>query len=312
MLKNIDFMAGRRIAAICSGILLSLSIISLTFNQLDWGLDFTGGNLVEVSFEKTVSPEKVRDVLNNDGFSGHVVQYFGSEKDILIRIPPQLESSEEQRAKLGDRVISALRTVFGESVALRRSEFVGPAVGAELTNQGGIGLLTALGVVLLYVAFRFQLKFALAAVAALFHDVIITLGFFSWFQWDFDLTVLAALLAVIGYSLNDSIVVSDRIRENFRVIRKTKPVSIINTSLNQTLGRTIVTSFTTLLVLFTLLTLGGELISGFAIGLIIGVIVGTYSSIYVATNILLLLRLSQDDMLVPVKEGSDQIDHFDN
>ena len=312
MLKNIDFMAGRKIAAICSGILLSLSIISLTFNQLDWGLDFTGGNLVEVSFEKTVSPEKVRDVLNNDGFSGHVVQYFGSEKDILIRIPPQLESSEEQRAKLGDRVISALRTVFGESVALRRSEFVGPAVGAELTNQGGIGLLTALGVVLLYVAFRFQLKFALAAVAALFHDVIITLGFFSWFQSDFDLTVLAALLAVIGYSLNDSIVVSDRIRENFRVIRKTKPVSIINTSLNQTLGRTIVTSFTTLLVLFTLLTLGGELISGFAIGLIIGVIVGTYSSIYVATNILLLLRLSQDDMLVPVKEGSDQIDHFDN
>ena len=223
-----------------------------------------------------------------------------------------MEASEERRAKVGDRVISALRTVFGESVSLRRSEFVGPAVGAELTNQGGIGLLTALGVVLLYVAFRFQLKFALAAVVALFHDVIITLGFFSLFQWDFDLTVLAALLAVIGYSLNDSIVVSDRIRENFRVIRKTKPVSIINTSLNQTLGRTIVTSFTTLLVLFTLLILGGELISGFAIGLIIGVVVGTYSSIYVAANMLLLLKLSQDDMLVPVKEGSDQIDQFDS
>ena len=290
----------------------SFSIISLTLNQLDWGLDFTGGNLVEVSFEETVSPEKVRGVLNNDGFSGHVVQYFGSGRDILIRIPPQLEASEERQAKVGDRVISALRTVFGESVSLRRSEFVGPAVGAELTNQGGIGLLTALGVVLLYVAFRFQLKFALAAVVALFHDVIITLGFFSLFQWDFDLTVLAALLAVIGYSLNDSIVVSDRIRENFRVIRKTKPVSIINTSLNQTLGRTIVTSFTTLLVLFTLLILGGELISGFAIGLIIGVVVGTYSSIYVATNMLLFLKLSQDDMLVPVKEGSDQIDQFDS
>ena len=195
---------------------------------------------------------------------------------------------------------------------MRRSEFVGPAVGDELTNQGGIGLLTALGIVLLYVAFRFQLKFALAAVAALFHDVIITLGFFSLFQWDFDLTVLAALLAVIGYSLNDSIVVSDRIRENFRAIRKTKPISIINTSLNQTLGRTVVTSFTTLLVLFTLLILGGELISGFAIGLIIGVIVGTYSSIYVATNVLLFLRLSQEDMLVPVKEGSDQNDQFDS
>ena len=312
MLKNIDFMAGRKVAAILSGFFLSASIISLTFNQLDWGLDFTGGTLVEVSFEKTVSPERVRDVLNNDGFSGHVVQYFGSEKEILIRIPPQLESSDERRAKLGDQVILGLRTVFGESVALRRSEFVGPAVGNELTNQGGIGLLTALGIVLLYVAFRFQLKFALAAVAALFHDVIITLGFFSLFQWDFDLTVLAALLAVIGYSLNDSIVVSDRIRENFRAIRKTKPISIINTSLNQTLGRTVVTSFTTLLVLFTLLILGGELISGFAIGLIIGVIVGTYSSIYVATNILLLLKLSQEDMLVPVKEGSDQIDQFDN
>ena len=312
MLKNIDFMAGRKIAAICSGFFLCVSIISLTLNQLDWGLDFTGGNLVEVSFEETVSPEKVRGVLNNDGFSGHVVQYFGSERDILIRIPPQLEASEERQAKVGDRVISALRTVFGESVSLRRSEFVGPAVGAELTNQGGIGLLTALGVVLLYVAFRFQLKFALAAVVALFHDVIITLGFFSLFQWDFDLTVLAALLAVIGYSLNDSIVVSDRIRENFRVIRKTKPVSIINTSLNQTLGRTIVTSFTTLLVLFTLLILGGELISGFAIGLIIGVVVGTYSSIYVATNMLLFLKLSQDDMLVPVKEGSDQIEQFDS
>ena len=312
MLKNIDFMAGRKVAAIFSGFLLSASIISLTFNQLDWGLDFTGGTLVEVSFQKTVSPERVRDVLNNDGFYGHVVQYFGSEKEILIRIPPQLESSDERRAKLGDQVISGLRTVFGESVALRRSEFVGPAVGNELTNQGGIGLLTALGIVLLYVAFRFQLKFALAAVGALFHDVIITLGFFSLFRWDFDLTVLAALLAVIGYSLNDSIVVSDRIRENFRAIRKSKPINIINISLNQTLGRTVVTSFTTLLVLFTLLTLGGELISGFAIGLIIGVIIGTYSSIYVATNILLLLRLSQEDMLVPLKEGSDQIDQFDS
>ena len=312
MLKNIDFMAGRKVAAILSGLFLSASIISLTFNQLNWGLDFTGGTLVEVSFENTVSPERVRDVLNNDGFTGHVVQYFGSEKEILIRIPPQLESSEGRRAKLGDQVISGLRTAFGESVALRRSEFVGPAVGDELTNQGGIGLLTALGIVLLYVAFRFQLKFGLAAVVALFHDVIITLGFFSLFQWDFDLTVLAALLAVIGYSLNDSIVVSDRIRENFRAIRKTKPISIINTSLNQTLGRTVVTSFTTLLVLFTLLILGGELISGFAIGLIIGVIVGTYSSIYVATNILLLLKLSQEDMLVPVKEGSDQIDQFDS
>ena len=189
---------------------------------------------------------------------------------------------------------------------MRRSEFVGPAVGEELTNQGGIGLMTALGVVLLYVAFRFQLKFAVGAVVALFHDVVITLGIFSVTRWNFDLTVLAALLAVIGYSLNDTIVVSDRIRENFRKIRRSTPVEVINTSLNQTLGRTLVTSLTTLLVLFTLLLLGGELIRGFALGLIIGVLIGTYSSIYVASNMLLVLGISQEDLAVPEKEGADQ------
>ena len=301
MLKNIDFMAGRKIAAICSGIFLSVSIISLIFNQLDWGLDFTGGNLVEVSFEKTVSPERVRDVLDNDGFSGHVVQYFGSEKDILIRIPPQLEFSEERRAKLGDQVIAALKTVFGESVALRRSEFVGPAVGAELTNQGGIGLLTALGVVLLYVAFRFQLKFALAAVVALFHDVIITLGVFSLARLEFDLTVLAAVLAVVGYSLNDTIVVSDRIRENFRKIRKATAVEVINESLSQTLWRTINTSVTTMLVLLALFFFGGELIHNFAIALMIGVGIGTYSSIYVAATVMLAMNVDREDLLEPVE-----------
>jgi preprotein translocase subunit SecF len=189
-------------------------------------------------------------------------------------------------------------------VDLRRAEFVGPAVGEELTNQGGLGLLTALGLVMIYVAFRFQLKFAVGAVVALFHDVVITLGIFSVVRWDFDLTVLAALLAVIGYSLNDTIVVSDRIRENFRKIRRGSPESIINTSLNQTLGRTLVTSLTTLLVLFALLFLGGELIRGFAVGLIIGVMVGTYSSIYVASNMLMVLDISKEDLAIPIKEGN--------
>lgn len=205
-------------------------------------------------------------------------------------------------------MIETLRQDTGNSVTLRRSEFVGPAVGQELTNEGGIGLLTALGVVLLYVAFRFQLKFAIGAVVALFHDVIVTLGIFSIVRWDFDLTVLAALLALIGYSLNDTIVVSDRIRENFRRMRRTTPTDIINTSLNQTLGRTLVTSLTTLLVLFALLFLGGELIRGFAIGLIIGVVVGTYSSIYVASNLLLMMHITQDDLAVPIKEGADDAD----
>ena len=310
MLNEIDFMGGRKVAAALSIFFVLGSLVSLALNQLEWGLDFTGGTLVEVSFQNPVTPEKIRNTLSEEGFAGHVVQYFGSDREILIRIPPQAISSEMRGAKLGDKILSALKISFEQDISLRRSEFVGPAVGKELTNQGGIGLLTALGVVLLYVAFRFQLKFAIGAVIALFHDVTITLGIFSMFRWDFDLTVLAALLAVIGYSLNDSIVVSDRIRENFRMMRKKKPLIIINTSLNQTLGRTLVTSFTTLMVLFTLFLLGGELISGFAVGLIIGVIVGTYSSIYVATNVLLLMNLSQEDMMVPVREGVDQSDQL--
>ncbi|MGI9323251.1 MAG: protein translocase subunit SecF, partial [Pseudomonadales bacterium] len=266
-----DFMAYRRPAAIASLVLVCASLVSLAFNQVEWGLDFTGGSLVEVAYEESVNPEAIRDQLAAAGYEGHVVQYFGSDRDILVRMPPQkgLDTKEDtkENAKLGDRILESLRAAADVNVVLRRSEFVGPAVGEELTNQGGIGLLTALGVVLLYVAFRFQMKFALGAVVALFHDVIITLGIFSLARWNFDLTVLAALLAVIGYSLNDTIVVSDRIRENFRSIRRTKPLDIINISLNQTLGRTLVTSATTLLVLSALLLLGGELIRGFATGL---------------------------------------------
>ena len=303
-----DFMGYRKIAAGISIVLVLLSIVSLAVNEVEWGLDFTGGSLVEVAYENPVDPEAIRRHLTEGGYTGHVVQYFGSDRDILVRIPPQKNFDSKENARLGDRVLESLKESSGQNIELRRSEFVGPAVGEELTNQGGIGLMTALGVVLLYVAFRFQLKFAVGAVVALFHDVMITLGIFSIARWDFDLTVLAALLAVIGYSLNDTIVVSDRIRENFRMMRRTKPVEVINTSLNQTLGRTLVTSFTTLLVLITLLVLGGELISGFATGLIIGVLVGTYSSIYVASNILIVLGISQEDLAIPEKEGADDPD----
>jgi preprotein translocase subunit SecF len=303
-----DFMGYRKIAAGISIVLVLLSIVSLVANEVEWGLDFTGGSLVEVAYENPVDPEAIRRHLTEDGYVGHVVQYFGSDRDILVRIPPQKNFNSKENARLGDRVLESLKEPSGQNIELRRSEFVGPAVGDELTNQGGIGLMTALGVVLLYVAFRFQLKFAVGAVVALFHDVTITLGIFSIARWDFDLTVLAALLAVIGYSLNDTIVVSDRIRENFRMMRRTKPVEVINTSLNQTLGRTLVTSFTTLLVLVTLLVLGGELISGFAKGLIIGVLVGTYSSIYVASNILIYMGISQEDLAIPEKEGADDPD----
>jgi preprotein translocase subunit SecF len=289
-----DFMRYRVIAGRVSAGLVLLSAISLGINQVEWGLDFTGGTLVEVAYEDPVSPESIRNELSAAGYDGHVVQYFGSDKDILVRIPPQKELTTQENATLGDRIIATLKADANSEVSLRRSEFVGPAVGQELTNQGGMGMMAALGMVLLYVAFRFQFKFAIGAVTALFHDVMITLGIFSVVRWDFDLTVLAALLAVIGYSLNDTIVVSDRIRENFRKLRRGEPVDIINTSLNQTL-----------LVLFALLILGGELIRGFAIGLIIGVLVGTYSSIYIAANMLMILGISKEDLAIPVKEGID-------
>lgn len=302
---NFDFMSYRKQAAIVSILLLIVSAASIVLRSLEWGLDFTGGTLVEVTYEAAAFPEEIRAELDQAGYSGHVVQYFGSDRDILVRMPPQKNLSDKDNARLGDGLLLALRAATSNQLVLRRAEFVGPAVGDELTNQGGLGLLAALGMVLLYVSFRFQLKFALGAVLALFHDVVITLGVFSVIRWEFDLTVLAALLAVIGYSLNDTIVVSDRIRENFRKLRRGSPEEIINTSLNQTLARTLITSFTTLLVLFALLVLGGELISGFAKALIIGVVVGTYSSIYVAANTLLTLKLDRDDLLVPVKEGAE-------
>ena len=305
-MTSIPFMKYRKVAALISIVLVSLSCISLVFKQLNWGLDFTGGTLVEVAYPSAAVPEDIRQALDERGWNGHLVQFFGSDRDILVRMPPQKDRSERENARLGDALFADLKEIAGAGLDLRRAEFVGPAVGEELTNQGGVGLLVALGMILIYISFRFQMKFAFGAVTALFHDVLITLGIFSVMNWEFDLTVLAALLAVIGYSLNDTIVVSDRIRENFRAVRRGATSDLIDTSLNQTLGRTLMTSTTTLLVLLALFFLGGELIRGFSLALTIGVVVGTYSSIYVASNMLVALQLSREDLLVPVKEGADQ------
>ena len=295
---NFDFMGKRFIAAITSAVALVVAVGALTVNGLNMGLDFTGGTLVELEFPQEIDPQEVRGFLDRTGYQNGTVQYFGSNRDILIRMPPQADIDQ---ATLGDRIYKALGAEYSD-VQLRQSNFVGPAVGEELTEDGGLALLTALIVVMLYILFRFTKQFSVGAVAALAHDVFIVLGFFALFQWTFDLTVLAALLAVIGYSLNDTIVVSDRIRENFRKIRKALPVEVINESLIQTLGRTLVTSMTTLFVLLALLFAGGEVIRGFAMALSIGVVVGTYSSMYVAATILLAMKITREDLLVPEKE----------
>jgi preprotein translocase subunit SecF len=292
-------MKYRKIAGVASIILFSISILSLTFKGLSLGLDFSGGTLVEISYENPVELETIRNTLSSSGFEDSQVVNFGTNLDVLIKVADQNGNSS-----IGDSVYSLLNE-SGLQGELKRVEFVGPQVGAELRDQGGLGMLVALFMILLYVAFRFQYKFALGAVTALGHDVVIILGLFSIFAWDFDLTVLAALLAVIGYSLNDTIVVSDRIRENFRTQRIMEPDEMIDLSLNQTLGRTVVTSLTTLLVLFALFLFGGEMIKGFSLALILGVLVGTYSSIYVVTNMLMSLTLIQEDLAIPEPEGAD-------
>lgn len=292
----IEFMKYRLLAAGLSALLLLGSIGSLSVRHLNLGLDFTGGTLIEVGYAQPVELNSVRDTLADAGYVDAVVQHFGNAGDVLVRLAP---AEGAERAKLGDQVIEVLRAGAPVEVILRRVEFVGPQVGEELRDQGGLGLLMALGMIMIYVAFRFQYKFSVGAVAALVHDVLITLGVFSVFQIQFDLTVLAALLAVIGYSLNDTIVVSDRIRENFRKIRRSAPIDVVNISLTEVLGRTIVTSFTTMLVLLALFFVGGELIHGFATALIIGVLVGTYSSIYVASNVLLSMNISREDLMLP-------------
>ena len=301
-MKTINFMGQRTLAMLFSALLLLGSIGSLATKQLNWGLDFTGGTLVEVHYSETANLNAIRSTLDAEGYSGAIVVSFGTDRDVMIRLPKGYSDSQ------GAELLAKLEQAFAGNVELRRIEFVGPQVGDELREQGGLAMLLALGLVMLYIAFRFQFKFAVGAVVALVHDVIVTLGFFSITGMEFDLTVLAALLAVIGYSLNDTIVVSDRIRENFRKLRRTEPIEVINISLTETLGRTLVTSLTTLLVLLALALLGGEMINGFAIALIVGVAIGTYSSIYVAANTLLIMGVSKEDLMIPVKEGADQED----
>ncbi|EAR60232.1 protein translocase subunit SecF [Neptuniibacter caesariensis] len=299
--KIYNFMGFRKIAAICSVVLLVVSLGSLVVNGLKFGLDFTGGSLVEIGYEQPADLNKIRGQLKGAGYDDAVVQTFGSPTDILIRL------GQDHDPKLGDKVLSALQEGETQQLNLRRNEFVGAQVGEELREQGGMGMLLALFMIMVYVAFRFQIKFSLGAVAALAHDVLIVLGFFSLLQIDFDLTVLAAILAVIGYSLNDTIVVSDRIRENFRKMRKGTAIEIMNASLTQTLGRTLVTSLTTLLVLVALAVFGGEMIHGFAIALLVGVLVGTYSSIYVSANVLVAMNISKED-LMPPEEKEQEVD----
>ncbi len=295
---NFKFMSYRKLAMTLSVVLFVLSVILLATRGLNYGLDFTGGTQVEVAYPQAVAVDEVRSQLAEGGFADASVQHFGKPTEVLVRIQPE---EGEDSAKLGDRVFQTLLDA-NPDVEKKRIEYVGPQVGEELRDQSGSAMIFALILMLVYVTLRFRFKFAVGAVAALFHDVIIVLGFFSLTRLDFDLTVLAAVLAVIGYSLNDTIVVSDRIRENFRTDRGGNAEAIIDNSLNQTLGRTLMTSITTLLVLVALALLGGELIKSFAEALIVGVVIGTYSSIYVASNILMAMNISREDFLEPEKD----------
>ena len=293
-LKVYNFMGIRKYAVIFSVLLLTVSAWSLYSQGLVLGLDFSGGTQIEVGYDSPADVGALREKLENSGFKNPVVVHFGSETDVLIR----LQGEPDQ--KLAEQMVEVLKT-DGQEIDLRRVDFVGPQIGEELREDGGLGMLAALAVVMLYVAVRFQLKFSVGSVLALAHDVIITLGIFSLARFEFDLTVLAAILAVVGYSLNDTIVVSDRIRENFRKIRKASPIEVINESLSQTLWRTINTSATTMLVLLALFFIGGELIHNFAIALMIGVGIGTYSSIYVAATVMLALNVDREDLLETVE-----------
>jgi preprotein translocase subunit SecF len=298
---HIKFMARRKLAMILSLSVILISIISISFQGLNLGIDFTGGTLVEVGFEHPVDLPQVRAELANDGFGDATVQHFGTSKDVLVRLASQEEVGS---AELSNRAFASLSKVTeGGKAELRRVEFVGPQVGDELTENGGLAMLYALIGILIYVALRFEYRFAVGSVIALIHDVVITIGLFSLFQIEFDLPVLAAVLAVIGYSLNDTIVVYDRIRENFRKMRKGKPSEIVDVSLNQTLSRTIMTSTTTLFVLIALFVFGGQIMHGFALALIFGIVIGTYSSIYVASSAVLMLGISKADLMPVQKEG---------
>ncbi len=299
--STFDFMGRRKAALVFSVSLIAIAVVSLFVRGLNLGIDFTGGTLIEVGYTQPAELSKVRKALSEADFADATVQHFGTSRDVLIRLAPKADIGS---AQLSSSAFEALKGAVAGQVELRRVEFVGPQVGDELTEDGGLAMLYALIGILIYVALRFEYRFAVGSVIALIHDVSITIGIFSVFQVEFDLPVLAAVLAVIGYSLNDTIVVFDRIRENFRKIRKGTTIEIINSSLNQTLARTLVTSLTTLLVLIALFVVGGEIIHGFALALIIGVIVGTYSSIYVASTVIITMGVSKADLMPVKKEGA--------
>lgn len=296
---SINFLGPRRrkLAIAISLVLIVVSIFSLATRKLEFGIDFTGGILLEVGYAEAANLEAIRSNLASHGFDEAQVQLFGADNDVMVRLPPQDGDAESIRKELQETL-----AVGGAAVDLRRVEFVSPQVGKELAEQGGLAMIFALMMIFAYVMFRFQWKFAAGAVAALVHDVIITLGFFSLFRLPFDLTVVAAVLAVIGYSLNDTVVAFDRIRENFFKLRGVEAVDSMNISLNEMLARTLITGTTTLLVLIALLVKGGESIAGFSIALIVGIIVGTYSSIYIASAIALMLDITAQDLIEPVKD----------
>lgn len=301
----IRFMNYRKLTTWLSIIVAVLSITVLSVNKLNWGLDFTGGTLIEVGFSQPANLSELREVLEANEFGDAVVQNYGTQRDVLVRVPPRDEAGSES---IGDQLLQLLQSEVDPDMVMRRVEFVGPQVGEELAEAGGLALIVAMICILVYVSFRFEWRLALSAVVGLFQDVLMVLGLFALFQFSVDLTILAALLAVIGYSLNDSIVVADRIRENFRKFRKEDPVSVIDISLSQTLSRTLVTSLTTIMVLVTLLLFGGQMIEGFAIAMLVGVIVGTYSSIFTRSTLVLALGISREDLMPPEveKEGADQ------
>lgn len=307
--KEINFMGARKFAGIASTILVIVSILSLAFNSLEFGLDFTSGTSVRLSYSEAVVVEDVNQTLRENGYEDAVVVTFGTDRDIRILLPVDenvaVGEQAAQAVVVGESIAELLQNTSGSEITLLGSDYVSAKVGGELVESGGIGMLVALAIIMVYIAMRFQFKFSVGAVVALAHDLIITLGIFSLFRIEFNLNTLAALLAIIGYSLNDTIVVSDRIRENFRRLRKGSPLEMVNISLNQTLSRTLITSFTTLLVLFSILFIGGESTQGFAVALIIGVVIGTYSSIFIASNVILYMNVTREDLMLPVKEGSE-------
>lgn len=307
--KQFDFMGVRRLAAMGSLILVLVSIASLATRGLDFGLDFTSGTSIRLNFSDSVEISQINQTLSEQGYGDAVVVSFGSDRDIRVILPVDESVAEADQASQAVRIGEGIRDILAQAtdaeISLEGSDYVSAKVGTELAEQGSLGMLVALGIIMVYIAVRFQFKFSVGAVVALAHDLVITLGIFSVSSMEFNLNTLAAMLAIIGYSLNDTIVVSDRIRENFRRLRSGTPEEMVNVSLNQTLGRTIITSFTTLLVLVSILLVGGESTQGFAIALIIGVLVGTYSSIYIASNVILMMNVTREDLMIPIKEGSE-------